>query len=679
MDQDKKDLKCGFCKQGKEVETECGKLWHDELQKCTAHKKCMQYSASLIQYKMRRFGGFKVNKVIKEIQRGKRLKCAVCVKDKKRRKIAGGATAGCALKRCKKTFHFCCAHKDKEAVTRRIEMTKASDVSVSYCVFCGEEHESEYFKSLNCKWVAKDTDSEGDNDDSYSESDSDQSDDDDDGTGSASDTNSRSSSNSSKKMDGDAAKGGQNRKPPPPSQQQQQQQQQPSGSGNNGTVDQKSKTGNQSGSTTEETNDAASNAVADVVSSGGTTEGRLETSGYNIVETTHDVLPEVPDNDTDANGNSVVNGNQAHVYGKRLSEEREEMEAKKSKVDGSMLNYSKDIVSGTDAFVVCFLEKRDQSDRNTRLMLEKSVDKLFHVPSDSIFLWHYNARPLNSGHVIYALNEISKALCQKNEDELLRLLFHFHDADISKFDSSVEHNNSLAVDIREELYANIRDQVSDNFAKAEQQYKRCVGKLCLVQPLSTYVGFVLLCNETDPMGVARAHVHGNEPVCFWDRSLVLAPPGDGQEVPGRGGLQEREYEKLSRYLKGIPVHCVHSWPKDAVLRVADQFSVTGRLHDRYACHPSSGGAHLVFLGPVDRSIMQYRLYIPKRINRIVDELLTAKHDVFCVLDVGPEVGLCSLDEIVPRLLPEIKMQAFTANDPKSVHASCAIIHFSISI
>lgn len=41
MDQDKKDLKCGFCKRGKEVEPQCGQLWHDELQKCTAHKKCM--------------------------------------------------------------------------------------------------------------------------------------------------------------------------------------------------------------------------------------------------------------------------------------------------------------------------------------------------------------------------------------------------------------------------------------------------------------------------------------------------------------------------------------------------------------------------------------------------------------------------------------------------------------
>lgn len=54
------------------------------------------------------------------------------MKDRKLRKIAGGATAGCAVKKCKKTFHFYCAHKDKEAITKRIEMKKSDGPSVSY-------------------------------------------------------------------------------------------------------------------------------------------------------------------------------------------------------------------------------------------------------------------------------------------------------------------------------------------------------------------------------------------------------------------------------------------------------------------------------------------------------------------------------------------------------------------
>lgn len=266
----------------------------------------------------------------------------------------------------------------------------------------------------------------------------------------------------------------------------------------------------------------------------------------------------------------------------------------------------------------------------------------------------------------------------RNEDELHRLMFNVQDKDISKFDSAVQHNDSLSDEIREELYSNIRQQISDNFDKAEQSCGQCVGKLCLIKPLSTHVGFVLLCHNTDTTGVARSQMHGEKPIYVWDRELVLAPY-DCQEISNRGSLRQRECDKLQRYLKDIPVSRVHSWPKDAVLRLADEYSVTGRLHVRYSSSLTPAGAHLIFLGPVDRSIMHYGLYIPKRIMMILDELLTAKHEVYCVLDVGPDVGLCSLTDIVPRLSPGIDLEAYIANDPKLMHASCAVLHFSLSV
>lgn len=264
----------------------------------------------------------------------------------------------------------------------------------------------------------------------------------------------------------------------------------------------------------------------------------------------------------------------------------------------------------------------------------------------------------------------------RNEEELHRLIFNVQDKDISKFDSAVQHNDSLSHEIREELYTNIRQQVTENFDKAEQSCGQCVAKLCLIKQLSTHVGFVLLCNNTDAGGVARSQMHGEKPIYVWGRELVLAPY-DCREISNQGSLRQRECDKLHRYLKDIPVSRVHSWPRDAVLRRDDEYSVTGRLHARYSSKSTPGGAHLVFLGPVDRSIMHYDLYVPKRIMMILDELLTAKHEVYCVLDVGPEVGLCSLTDIVPMLSPGIEIEALIANDPKLMHASCTILHFSL--
>ncbi|XP_062606810.1 PHD finger protein 6-like, partial [Saccostrea cucullata] len=106
----------------------------------------MQYSADLVQYKFASFGGFKIDKVEKEIQRGKRLKCSICKSDKSRLGKVQGATAGCAISKCSKTFHFYCARLDDVAITKRMDaryLKKKSSV-VMYRVFCGEAHYNQF-------------------------------------------------------------------------------------------------------------------------------------------------------------------------------------------------------------------------------------------------------------------------------------------------------------------------------------------------------------------------------------------------------------------------------------------------------------------------------------------------------------------------------------------------------
>uniref|UniRef100_A0AAQ5ZJS0 PHD-type domain-containing protein n=1 Tax=Amphiprion ocellaris TaxID=80972 RepID=A0AAQ5ZJS0_AMPOC len=48
--------------------------------------------------------GFSVEDVLKEVKRGNKLLCHYCKKK--------GATAGCEVKRCKKSYHYPCAVKD---------------------------------------------------------------------------------------------------------------------------------------------------------------------------------------------------------------------------------------------------------------------------------------------------------------------------------------------------------------------------------------------------------------------------------------------------------------------------------------------------------------------------------------------------------------------------------------
>ena len=56
-------------------------------------------------------------------------KCTICKRNrgKKKKKSkdgynVNGATAGCALKACQKTYHYCCAYSDPTAITKRMLM-----------------------------------------------------------------------------------------------------------------------------------------------------------------------------------------------------------------------------------------------------------------------------------------------------------------------------------------------------------------------------------------------------------------------------------------------------------------------------------------------------------------------------------------------------------------------------
>ncbi|XP_041699802.1 uncharacterized protein LOC121536529 isoform X4 [Coregonus clupeaformis] len=73
----------------------------------TAHENCLLYSSGIICQNSPEFDdlfGFSEEDVLKEIKRGNRLICYRCKKK--------GATVGCEVKRCKKSYHYPCAVRD---------------------------------------------------------------------------------------------------------------------------------------------------------------------------------------------------------------------------------------------------------------------------------------------------------------------------------------------------------------------------------------------------------------------------------------------------------------------------------------------------------------------------------------------------------------------------------------
>ncbi|XP_064800151.1 mucin-5AC-like isoform X2 [Oncorhynchus masou masou] len=103
-DQHGKKVQCVLCLTSEENRT-TGPL--STKGSITAHQNCLLYSSGIICKNSPEFDdlfGFSVEDVLNELKRGNRLNCYRCKKK--------GATVGCEVKRCKKSYHYPCALRD---------------------------------------------------------------------------------------------------------------------------------------------------------------------------------------------------------------------------------------------------------------------------------------------------------------------------------------------------------------------------------------------------------------------------------------------------------------------------------------------------------------------------------------------------------------------------------------
>lgn len=144
--------------QQKKVPNPCGELLKSE--RCYAHYRCMQYNSRLWQYddESMGFGGFNVDFVVDAFHETKNYPCATCLPHKGKPPINNricpnprGASAGCAIRACRKAFHFPCAPLYEEIPKR----TNSGKLVYHFRTWCSLKHKEADLKKFS-KEAAKD-------------------------------------------------------------------------------------------------------------------------------------------------------------------------------------------------------------------------------------------------------------------------------------------------------------------------------------------------------------------------------------------------------------------------------------------------------------------------------------------------------------------------------------------
>ncbi|KAF7643163.1 hypothetical protein LDENG_00244170 [Lucifuga dentata] len=97
-------ISCVLCRRSEETKITGPLSTKDSV---TAHQNCLLYSSGICCQFSPQFDdlfGFSVEDVVNEVNRGKKLLCYRCKRNR--------ATAGCEVRRCRKSFHYPCAVED---------------------------------------------------------------------------------------------------------------------------------------------------------------------------------------------------------------------------------------------------------------------------------------------------------------------------------------------------------------------------------------------------------------------------------------------------------------------------------------------------------------------------------------------------------------------------------------
>jgi hypothetical protein len=204
-----------------------------------------------------------------------------------------------------------------------------------------------------------------------------------------------------------------------------------------------------------------------------------------------------------------------------------------------------------------------------------------------------------------------------------------------------------------------------------------VGEYSYMEELETYVTFILVCDKTDPGQKIRDKLGHGKLAWSWSASTRVQPSGDN-------GAKYRQFEvrNLNKWLEMQTEgnFRVAIRPVEDILQTEDEESVTWQLRDWFQPRSVPDSSNLVlFVGPVNQQLLTYKEYVQKCVMNFIKQRLTAEKEIYCVLDVSPNLGLSQIQDIIPVIPSHLEVNLWSGLDPAHLTVSCVVVHVSMAV
>lgn len=266
----------------------------------------------------------------------------------------------------------------------------------------------------------------------------------------------------------------------------------------------------------------------------------------------------------------------------------------------------------------------------------------------------------------------------KNDKKLMEKLFKNDQLEALLNSQDGDSSNKKFVEM-------ILTTIDENFNIAKQKYGTFMGGLFRDPSSNVQAAFIILNKLNDRMLTTRSCLPKSR-VHICDENTRFAIPFFCFTEAQKRLILNIEYKNMKWCLENwFDYSTILIYPNDSELRTQNMSSLShciGTCFKQQHMVPG-GNTYFVFIYRTDPTLINYRLFVCKMLAFVKEELVTLNHDVCIVFDVGSEVGITSLSDVVTSSFSEssagccIEVEVFAGINPKYSPISCLLMHLSL--
>jgi len=199
-----------------------------------------------------------------------------------------------------------------------------------------------------------------------------------------------------------------------------------------------------------------------------------------------------------------------------------------------------------------------------------------------------------------------------------------------------------------------------------------------------HAAFFILTDATDKHRKARNRLPGGPQIYHCDADTINFTQTHFGRMSSTAFELEIEFKNLLHFLGSVSYGSVMVYPSEQLLCVDSAASVCDRLRRQLLMSaPSTSNtaavsSTLVFIEPTSPSIIEHSQLLRRVFSYAQDELLTARHSVYIVTDVGLGVKLPTLHGLLQTTSRYIHTTVYSGAKPMFSPITCVIVALHLS-